>query len=99
MQTQGYVSRFEPLLYVPTYTQKDFHYIHRGPSTNGPPQRNYNSTSGVYNSSLYTITFTQEGRHKVKAKKKGLQLSDLMITNSLGDLKGSPTIFLTKIRS
>ena len=26
-QTQRYVSRFEPLLYVPAFTQKDFHYI------------------------------------------------------------------------
>jgi len=25
-QTRGYVSRFKPLLYVPTFTQKDFHY-------------------------------------------------------------------------
>ena len=24
-QTQRYVSRFEPLLYVPAFTQKDFH--------------------------------------------------------------------------
>ena len=26
-QTPRYVSRFEPLLYVPAFTQKDFHYI------------------------------------------------------------------------
>ena len=26
-QTQGYVSRFEPLLYVPAFTQKNFHYV------------------------------------------------------------------------
>ena len=26
-QIQRYVSRFEPLLYVPAFTQKDFHYI------------------------------------------------------------------------
>ena len=32
MQTQRYVSRFEPLLYVPAFTQKDFHYVHTGPS-------------------------------------------------------------------
>ena len=25
-QTPRYVSRFEPLLYVPAFTQKDFHY-------------------------------------------------------------------------
>jgi len=32
-QTLRYISRFEPLLYVPTFTQKDFHYVHTGPST------------------------------------------------------------------
>ena len=26
-QTPRYVSRFEPLLYVPAFTQKDFHYM------------------------------------------------------------------------
>ena len=26
-QTQRYVSRFEPLLYVPAFTQKDIYYI------------------------------------------------------------------------
>ena len=26
-QTPKYVSRFEPLLYVPAFTQKDFHYM------------------------------------------------------------------------
>ena len=27
-QTPGYVSRFEPLLYVQAFTQKDFLYVH-----------------------------------------------------------------------
>ena len=27
-KTLRYVSRFEPLLYVPAFTQKDFHYVH-----------------------------------------------------------------------
>ena len=39
-QTTRYVSRFEPLLYVPAFTQKDFHYVHTGPSTKGPSLRN-----------------------------------------------------------
>ena len=35
-QTQRYVSRFEPLLYVPAFTQKDFHYnVHTGLPTQG----------------------------------------------------------------
>ena len=51
-QTSRYVLRFEPLLYVPAFTQKDFHNVHIGPSIKGRPLRNYNSTSGVHNSSL-----------------------------------------------
>ena len=27
-QTIRYVSRFEPLFYVPAFTKKDFHYVH-----------------------------------------------------------------------
>jgi len=35
-QITRYVSRFEPLLYVPAFTQKDFHYIvHTGLPTQG----------------------------------------------------------------
>jgi len=48
IQIQGYVSRFEPLLYVPAFTQKDFHYVHQGPSTKGPPPRNYNDYKSEY---------------------------------------------------
>ena len=40
------------LLYVPTFTQKNFHYIHIGPSTKGPSPRNYNCTLGLLYSSL-----------------------------------------------
>ena len=29
-QTLRYVSRFEPLRYVPAFTQKDFYYVHTG---------------------------------------------------------------------
>ena len=35
IQTQEYVSRFEPLLYVLAFTQKNFYYIHTGPSIKG----------------------------------------------------------------
>ena len=59
----------------PRLTQKNFHYVHIGPSTRGPPLRNYNSTLVVHYSTLkynhlYTrgkaqtqnsITSTQEG--------------------------------------
>ena len=37
---------------VPAFTQKDFHYVHIGLSTKGPPLRNYNSTLGVHYSSF-----------------------------------------------
>ena len=97
MQTQGYVSRFEPLFYVPAFAHKDFCYVHTKPSTKGPPLRNYNSNWEYTAPFSNTITFTQEGRHK--AKEKSLQLGDPMITNSLGDLKGSQIIFLSKTRS
>ena len=36
----GYVSRFKPLLYVPAFSQKDFHYnVHTELPTQGPPLR------------------------------------------------------------
>jgi len=73
-QTTRYISRFEPLLYVPSFTQKDFHYVHTGPSTKGPSSRNYNSILGVYYSSLELIgtkpkhnhLYTRGIRHKAK---------------------------------
>ena len=82
-QTIRYVSRFEPLLYVPAFTQKDFHYVHTGPSTKGPSSRNYNSALGVYYFSikhdhLYTRgrgtkpnhnhLYTRRTSHKVKTQ-------------------------------
>jgi len=50
---QRYVSRFEPLLYVPAFTQKDFHYVHTGPPTKGTSAEDFAITNlGVHNSSL-----------------------------------------------
>ena len=99
-QTTRYVSWFEPLLYFPAFTQKDFHYVHTGPSTKGPPPRNYNYTLVVHNSSLkYNHLYTREKAQSQSKGKKGLQLGDPMITNSLGVLKGSQMIFLTRQRS
>ena len=53
-QTQRYVSRFEPLLYVPALTQKDFHYnVHIGLPTQGTSTEDLgNTTLEVHNSSL-----------------------------------------------
>ena len=53
-QTPRYVSRFEPLLYVPAFTQKDFHYIvHTGLPTQGTSTEDLGKYNlGVHNSSL-----------------------------------------------
>ena len=52
-QTTRYVSSFEPLLYVPAVTQKDFHYIvHTGLPTQGTSTEDLANTIGVLNSSL-----------------------------------------------
>jgi len=82
-QTIRYVSRFEPLLYVPAFTHKHFHYVYIGLFTNGPPLRNYNTTFRVHYSSfkhnhLYTRgigtktkhnhLYTRGIRHKVKVQ-------------------------------
>jgi len=60
-KTTRYISRFEPLLYVPAFTKKDFHYVHKGPPTKGHPLRNYNSTLGVHYFSLKHNHPTEEG--------------------------------------
>ena len=74
----------------PRLHTEGFHYVHTGPSTKEPPLRNYNSTLGGHNSSLYTITSTQEGAQSKKINTLG-DLKDHKY--SLGDLKGSQTIF------
>ena len=53
-QTPRYVSRFEPLLYVPAFRQKDFHYIvHTGLPTQGTSTEDLSKYKpGVHNSSL-----------------------------------------------
>ena len=61
MQTPRYVSRFEPLLYVPAFTQKDFHYsVHTGLPTQGTSTEDLGNTNLEYttplsdNNNLYT---------------------------------------------
>jgi len=59
MQTQGYVSWFKPLLYVPAFSQKDFNY----PLYDLPHRDLYWGITtynlGVHNSNSHTST--QEG--------------------------------------
>ena len=62
-QTPRYVSRFEPLLYVPAFTQKDFHYVHTGPPTKGTSTEEFAITNLEYITPLSnTTTSTQEGQ-------------------------------------
>ena len=50
-QTRIYVSRFEPLLYVPVFTQKDFYYAFtQGTSTEDLGE----CTTPLSNNNLYT---------------------------------------------
>jgi len=64
-QTPRYVSRFDPLLYVLAFTQKDFHYIgHTGLPTQGTSIEDLGNTIMEYTTPLSkTTTSTQEVRH------------------------------------
>ena len=60
-QIPRYVSRFEQLLYVPAFTQKDFHYnVHIGLPTQGISTEDLGKTTLEYttplsnNNNLYT---------------------------------------------
>ena len=61
-QTTRYVSRFEPLLYVPAFTQKDFYYVHIGPPTKGISTEKFVITNLKYTTLSNTTTSTQEGQ-------------------------------------
>ena len=64
-QTPRYVSKFEALLYVPAFTQKDFHYIvHIGLPTQGTSTEDLDNINQDYTTPLSdNITSTQEARH------------------------------------
>ena len=60
-QITRYVSRFEPLIYIPAFTQKNFHYIvHTGLPTQGTSTEYLGNTTLEYitplstNNNLYT---------------------------------------------
>jgi len=80
-QTIRYVSRFEPLLYVPTFTQKDFHYIHIRPSTKGPPPRNYNSTLGAH---YYSLKYNHLYTRRIGTKSKLQHNHNHLYTKGIG---------------
>ena len=52
---------FESPLYVITFTQKDFHYVHQGPSTKGSPPMNYNNTNKEYTTPTLTPLHNKVG--------------------------------------
>ena len=54
----------------PTFTQKDFDYDHKRPSTKGPPLRNYNYKLRVHNSTLSNSNLYIRGGHLAKHKVK-----------------------------
>ena len=54
-QTIRYVSRFELYLYIPAFTQKDFHYIiHTGLLTQGTSTEDLDNTNLEYTTPLLT---------------------------------------------
>ena len=66
-QIPRYISRFESLLYVFAFTQKDFHYVHTGPPTKGTSTEEFAIIKlGVHNSSLSP---TQPPLHKRQSTK------------------------------
>jgi len=63
LQTSRYISRFEPLLYIPVFSQKDFHYVHTGPPTQGTSTEEFdNYKLGVLNSSLQQNNLYTRGK-------------------------------------
>ena len=67
--TKKNVLRFELLLYVLTFTQKDFHYVHQRPSTKGLSLRNYNLQIGSTQLQL-SHTSIKEGGTKPNTKQR-----------------------------
>ena len=82
MQILRYFSRFERLLYVSAFTQKDFHYVHTGPSTKGLPLRNYNY-NWEYTTPLSFSTTQEEGTKPNTKQRKEIHLVVTKITNNL----------------
>ena len=67
-QTSRYFLRFEPLLYVPAFTQKDFHYVHTGPPQREPPQTNLQLQTWSMQLLSPTQPPLQKRRHKTKTQ-------------------------------
>ena len=89
-QTPRYVSRFEPLLYVPAFTQKDFHYVHIRPPIQGTSIEKFASTRlGVHNCFPWKFLFV--GKLTKKGRGAKLQVIKGRITSR------SPLRFLKKM--
>ena len=85
-QTPRYFSRFEPLLYVPTFTQKDFHYVTQDLPHREPPPRNAIIKLGVHNSSLQHnylyIRGKAQSQNSITSKQEGWAQSQTTITST-----------------
>ena len=74
MQIIRYVSRFEPLLYVPAFTQKDFHYIvDTGLPTQGTSTEDLGNTNLEYTTHLSNNNnlYTRGKPHKINLSIEG----------------------------
>ena len=86
-QTRRNVSRFELPLYIPAFTQKDFNY-----PLLDLPQRDLHWGITTYNLGVHNSNSHTSIQERARSKEK-IELSDLMITNSLGNLERSQIIF------
>jgi len=90
-QIHGYILRFEPLLYVSAFTQKDFHYIHKGPFTKGPQPRNYNLQTGSTQLQLSHTSTQERGTKPSTKQRENTTLWSQRSQITLGDLKRPQT--------
>jgi len=61
-QTPRYVSRFEPLLYVPAFAQKGFCNVHAGPPTQGTSTEEFANTNLEYTTPISNNNFYIRGK-------------------------------------
>ena len=88
MQTQEFVSRFELLLYVPAFTQKDFNYVHTEFLTEGTSTEEFTNL-GVHNSSL------QHNHLYTRGKAQSQNNNHLYTKRDKGSKPNSTTIIST----
>ena len=94
IQTPRYISWFEPLLYVPAFTQKDFHYsIYTGLPTQGTSTEDLGNTTLEYTTPLsnkYNLYIRGKAQLKSSLHLEGWTLSQTTINLSLEGLGSKP---------